>query len=192
MIEMIVDSVRVSLANHQRLVILRERGGVRCLPIWIGHLAADSIIRQLQNVQTSRPLTHGLIVSIIASLSARVEHVVITEFRDDIFYAKIVLQATTGKLELDSSPGDAIAVAVRAQSPIYVEDEMILEKFGVQLDDETSQVAPESDKSPGQQSPLTEEELRNLSAFEGFVDELDLKGLGEEEGPPKEGGQQHG
>jgi len=188
MIEMIIDSVRVSLANHQRVVLLRERSGVRFLPIWIGPSEADVIASKLHDVQMSRPLTHDLIVSVIADLGASVKEVVITELRDNTFYANVILQAGTAFVVVDSRPSDAITVALYTKAPIYAEEE-VLEKAGVKLDEETEQVSPEGGQPESEQSgqrPVSPEELKSLEPFRDIVDEL----LGEGDEPPEEGGRQ--
>ncbi len=114
MLEMIIDSIRVSLMNYQRVVVLKQRGSERFLPIWIGSPEADAIAVKLQDVTPPRPLTHDLLGSVISTLGASVDHVVVTDLSNDTFYAKLVLSLTGGgQTEVDCRPSDAIAVAVR-------------------------------------------------------------------------------
>ena len=112
--EMVIDSIRVSLMNYQRVVVLKQRGSERFLPIWIGSPEADAIAVKLQDVAVPRPLTHDLLGSVISTLGASVDHVVVTDLTNDTFYAKLVLSLTGGgQTEVDCRPSDAIAVAVR-------------------------------------------------------------------------------
>ena len=178
MLEMSIDSIRVSLMNYQRVVILRVKDSDRYLPIWIGPSEADSIALKLQDVSVPRPMTHDLLGSIISSLGATVNHIVVSELSNDTFYAKIVIQHNGTTLEVDSRPSDAIALAVRAQAPIHADDEVVA-KAGVRMDMETGKpiVPGEDGEAP---RPLREEELKSLSAFKDFVDTLDLEDLGSE------------
>ena len=123
--EMVIDSIRVSMQNYQRVVILRAKGSDSYLPIWIGPNEADSIALKLQEVSVPRPLTHDLLGTVIDNLGASVDHIVVSDLSDDTFYAKIVLDHNGAKLELDSRPSDAIALAVRSESPIYAEESVL-------------------------------------------------------------------
>jgi bifunctional DNase/RNase len=114
MLEMVIDSIRVSLMNYQRVVILKERESDRYLPIWIGSPEAEAIAVKLQNVTPPRPLTHDLVGLVISTLGAAVDHVVVHDLANDTFFAKLVLQVTDGaSKEVDCRPSDAIAIAVR-------------------------------------------------------------------------------
>ncbi|MDA0798265.1 MAG: bifunctional nuclease family protein [Chloroflexi bacterium] len=114
MAEMVIDSIRVSLMNYQRVVILKERDSDRYLPIWIGSSEADAIAVKLQDVTVPRPLTHDLLGAVIAELGAMVDHVVVSDLSNDTFYAKLVMKVTDGpQREVDCRPSDAIALAVR-------------------------------------------------------------------------------
>ena len=114
MLEMVIDSIRVSLMNYQRVVVLKQRGSERYLPIWIGSPEADAIAVKLQDVTGPRPLTHDLLGTVISTLGAAVDHVVITDLSNDTFFAKLVLNLTGGgQTEVDCRPSDAIATAVR-------------------------------------------------------------------------------
>ena len=182
MLEMAVDSIRVSLMNYQRVVILRAKDSDRYLPIWIGPSEADAIALKLQDVSVPRPLTHDLLRSVITALGAEINHVVVSDLSNDTFYAKVVIRHNGTTTEVDSRPSDAIALAVRSQAPIYAED-VVLEKAGVQMDPESGKpIIPGED---GEQTrPLREEELKSLSAFTDFIDTLNMEGLGKEDQPP--------
>lgn len=184
MLEMTIDSIRVSLMNYQRVVILRVKESNRYLPIWIGPSEADSIALKLQDVAVPRPLTHDLLRSVIASLGATVNRIVVSDLSNDTFYAKVILQVNGSTMEVDSRPSDAIALAVRTDAPIFADD-TVVEKAGLQMDEETGKPILPTDGDQGDQ-PLREEELRSLSAFTEFVETLNLDDLGREENPPTE------
>ena len=112
--EMLIDSIRVSLMNYQRVVILKERESDRYLPIRIGSPEADAIALKLQDVAAARPLTHDLLGSVISTLGATIKHIVVCDLENDTFYARLVLALADGTdKEIDCRPSDAIAVAVR-------------------------------------------------------------------------------
>ena len=118
--EMLVDSIRVSLTNYQRVVILKEKSTDRYLPIWIGPSEADSIAVKLQDVNVPRPLTHDLLNNVIDTLGGIVTHITVSKLENDTFYAKIALQSNGSNFEVDCRPSDAIAIAIRYCCPIYV------------------------------------------------------------------------
>ena len=119
MVEMSIDSIRVSLMNYQRVVILKEKMSDRYLPIWIGPAEADAIAVKLQGVEVPRPLTHDLLNEVIKTLGARVSSRIVCDLKNDTFYAKVMLEVDGGQIEVDSRPSDAIALAVRVEVPIY-------------------------------------------------------------------------
>ncbi|MGQ9546086.1 MAG: bifunctional nuclease family protein [Dehalococcoidia bacterium] len=164
MVEMTIDSIRVSLMNYQRVVILKEKGTNRYLPIWIGPAEADAIAVKLQNIELSRPLTHDLLQSVISTLGASVDYIVVSGLKEDTFYAKLALTIDGVKIDIDSRPSDALALAVRVGAPIYAE-ESVLEKAGIVLEDEGT-------KSEGK---VDEQELKGLSAYKDFINTLDLE-----------------
>ncbi|MCH8825430.1 MAG: bifunctional nuclease family protein [Chloroflexi bacterium] len=176
MLELVIDSIRVSLMNYQRVVILRVKDSDKYLPIWIGPSEADAIALKLQDVSVPRPLTHDLLRSIITSLGATVDHIVVSDLSNDTFFAKIVIQHNGDKMEIDSRPSDAIALAVRTHAPIFADDSVV-EKAGVQMDMETGKPVIEEGED-GKPRPLREEELKSLSAFQDFIGTLDLEDLG--------------
>jgi len=166
-VEMTIESIRVSLMNYQRVVILKEKSSDRYLPIWIGPAEADAIAVQLQDVSVPRPLTHDLLRSVIDTLGATVSHVLVNDLSNDTFYARIVLDVNGGPLEIDSRPSDAIALAVRAKVPIFA-DEMVLDKAGVLLEKD-GETAERLDRVK-----IDPEELEKMSAFKDFIESLDL------------------
>ena len=179
MLDMTIDSIRVSLMNYQRVVILKEKDSDRYLPIWIGPAEADAIAVRLQDISVPRPLTHDLLRSVIDQLGANISHIHISDLQNDTFYAKIIIKANGKDVEIDSRPSDAIALAVRAQVPIYAE-ELVMEKAGIQLDKETGKPIAREEAADGEgtSEPVTEEEQRRMSAFTDFINSLDLDDLG--------------
>ena len=180
MLEMTIDSIRVSPMNYQRVVILKEKDADRYLPIWIGPAEADAIAVKLQDLSVPRPLTHDLLSTIIDSLGGSVEHILVNDLQNDTFYAKITIKANGSSKEIDCRPSDAVALAVRVQVPIYV-DESVLEKAGILLDKETGKPigAGQRDAEDADQPvEVKEEELRRMSAFTDFIDTLDLEDFG--------------
>jgi bifunctional DNase/RNase len=164
---MTIESIRVSLMNYQRVVILKQKDADRYLPIWIGPAEADAIAVRLQDVNVPRPLTHDLLRSVIDQLGAQISSIVVNDLANDTYYARIMLTVGEKSIEIDARPSDAIALAVRAHVPIYA-DESVLEKAGVRISDEDA--AAEG----GERAPVKEEELERMSAFRDFIESLDL------------------
>jgi bifunctional DNase/RNase len=159
MIEVKIDSIRVSLMSNHRVVILKDLVSERYLPIWIGPYEAEAITIQLQEVEVARPLTHDLLKTAITELGGKIIHVLVNELRSDTFYAHIVVERNGKRLEIDSRPSDAIALAVRAQVPIYVEESVM----------EHAAITPEEDAESPEETP---------SAFKDLIEGLDLDKLG--------------
>jgi bifunctional DNase/RNase len=160
MIEVKVDSIRASLMSEHRVVILKDLNAERYLPIWIGPYEAEAIALRLQNREVARPLTHDLLNNVIAELGGEISHIVVTALRNDTFYSLITVSLNGGRLEIDSRPSDAIALAVRANVPIFVDEDVMAE----------AGIVPERDVTED-----TEDEA--LSAFRDFIDALDLDDL---------------
>jgi len=173
MIEMTIDSIRVSLMNYQRVVILKEKEADRYLPIWIGPSEADAIAVKLQDVTVPRPLTHDLLRSVIDTLGATINSIIVSELKNDTFSAKIILNVDGGQMEVDSRPSDALALAVRAGVPIFAE-ETVLDRAGILLDKETGKPLVREGEAGGAAKMVSEEELGRMSAFRDFIDTLDL------------------
>ena len=176
--EMSIDSIRVSLMNYQRVVILKEKETDRYLPIWVGPAEADAIAIKLQDVAVPRPLTHDLLNNVIGTMGGTVSHIIVNDLQNDTFYAKIILNIEGKTIEVDSRPSDAIALAVRTRVTIFA-DQGVLDKAGIELDKETGQplVPDETDYGKGKSTGLREEELRSMSAFKDFIEELNLEDL---------------
>lgn len=125
MIEMELAGVRVELPTNQPIVLLRERGGERYLPIWIGASEAAAIAMSLQGVVTPRPMTHDLLKNILDEMAVQVRRIVVTELRDSTFYATIQMERDASSYEISSRPSDAIALAVRLSTPIFASEEVL-------------------------------------------------------------------
>ena len=125
--EMVIYGVSFDLVGKQPIVLLKTSDGNKYLPIWIGHPEAAAILMKLQGASTPRPLTHDLVTSMLEQLDAQVTRVVVTELRENTFYATITVQQNGSEIEIDSRPSDAIALAVRAEAPIFAADRVIEE-----------------------------------------------------------------
>jgi len=177
MIEVNIDSVRISLMTQNRVVVLREVNSQRYLPIWIGAPEADAITLRLQGIVVDRPLTHDLLYKTITTLGAEVEYVVVSDLKNDIFYAEIVLDVDENEVRIDSRPSDALALAVRAEVPIYVKERVMAEAGRVPEPDITADVLLQegsADKIEDIEEEIVEEDL---GAFADFIEGLDLDDL---------------
>jgi bifunctional DNase/RNase len=175
MIEMTIDSIRVSLMNYQRVVILKEKLSDRYLPIWIGPSEADAIAVKLQGVAVPRPLTHDLLNSVIDTLGGVVNSIIVNDLKNDTFFAKVIIDTSNKQMEVDSRPSDALALAVRTGVPIYA-DESVLDKAGILLDGETGKPIFDDKEVPQAKSlKVNDEEMKKkMSAFYDFINTLDL------------------
>jgi bifunctional DNase/RNase len=173
MVEVKIDSIRVSLMSQHRVVVLKEVDTERYLPIWIGPFEADAITLKLQGVHVARPLTHDLLKSLIDKMGGTVSHVTVTELKNDTFFAQIVMDINGKSVEIDSRPSDAIALAVRVNAPLFVADKVM----------DVASIVPEASLEEIREAgtdtePLSAEEEEKLSAFRDFINELDLDDLG--------------
>jgi hypothetical protein len=125
LVEVKVKNLAFDLSKSGAMVFLEEMNGKKILPIWIGIFEANAIALELRKIATARPMTHDLILNIIKGLEAEVTKIVVTELKDNTFYATIHITTKEGGTEIDSRPSDAIAVALRVGTPIYVADEVI-------------------------------------------------------------------
>ena len=158
--EMVVESVRVHMLSSQHVVILRDTGHDRYLPIWIGPWEANAIAMRLQGVTPERPMTHDLFSLALSELGVTLKRIIVSDLAEDTFRARLLLQVDGRELDLDARPSDAIALAVRSGVPIFATDS-VLDRAGV---------VPEG----------AEEE--KLSVFRDFVNSLNLDLPDEPEG----------
>jgi uncharacterized protein len=125
--EMDIYGVSFDLVGKQPIVLLKTREGNKFLPIWIGHPEAASILMKLQSQSSPRPMTHDLMSELLEQLDAQVIRITVTELRENTFYAQITVQQDGREVEIDSRPSDAIALAIRAEAPIFAADSVIAE-----------------------------------------------------------------
>jgi bifunctional DNase/RNase len=182
MVEVVIDSIRVSLMSQQRIVILREQGAERYLTIWIGIYEAESITLALQDVEVSRPLTHDLLKNVFTQLDARILRVEVTSLKDDTFFGNIVAETDGRILNIDARPSDALAIAVRAHVPILV-SRTVLDSAGIIPEEDLSQ-APENAKP--KEEPAIEPTDERLSVFQDFLKGLNLGDLDKDENEEKD------
>ena len=175
--ELEIESIRVRQETQQRAVVLRVKDSDLFLPIFVGHFEVEAIRLKLMDVEVQRPMTHDLLDDVIGNLGGSVKSIVVSELRDDTFYAKILVDYNNTIIEIDSRPSDAIALAVRTNAPIYAEDDVV-DKAGVNLDAEVEEA--KATPNNRQQTAVDEDELQSLSAFTDFIDTLDLEDLGKD------------
>lgn len=161
MIEVKIDSIRVSLMSEHRVIVLKALDDELYLPIWIGPYEAEAIAIRLKNVDISRPLTHDLLRNVIGEMGGDVSHILVNDLRDDTFYALITVNVDGQVLEIDSRPSDAIALAVRASVPVFVAED-VMNRAGITPEEDISGEGVKGE---------------DLSVFRDFVEGLDLEDL---------------
>jgi len=188
MIEVTIDSVRVNLMSPQRLVILREVGADRYLPIWVGPYEAEAITVALQEVEIIRPLTHDLLKNVFTTFNARIKRIEIISLKEDIFYGNIVAEVNGQETNVDSRPSDAIALAVRAHVSILV-DESVMQGAGITPETDVEATSGNTGKKQNLALPIPpvgEVNTERLSVFEDFLGKLDLDKLDDKNKPDEE------
>jgi bifunctional DNase/RNase len=184
MIEVVIDSVRVSLTNQQRIVILKQVSADRYLPIWIGPYEAEAITIALQEVEIARPQTHDLIKNLIHAMNTRLLRIEITAIREDVYFANLVLEAGGEDLRIDCRPSDAVALAVRCHVPILVAKD-VMETAAIIPEPEESSSQEHATKPSRKRSTPPEQSTDRLSIFEDFIDHLEVDGSGKSNPPPE-------
>ncbi len=184
MVEVVIDSVRVSLMSPQRVVVLRQTDVERYLAIWVGPFEAEAITVALQEVETARPLTHDLLKNLFGLFNAKVLRVEIVALKDDTFYGNIVAKADERIIDIDSRPSDALALAVRTHVPVLVSLDVmdaagIVPERDLQTDNPPRSV---EDTKPIEHPPV--ETDKGLDVFEDFLKKLN-DDPGDEEEKPK-------
>ena len=163
--QMVIYGVSFDMVGKQPIVLLKTADGNKFLPIWIGHPEATAILMKLQGAATPRPMTHDLLTNVLGELDAKVVRIAVTELKDNTFYALITVAVDGTEIEIDSRPSDAIALAVRADAPIFAADSVIEESaIEFEHDDEAGEEASEAEL-PGPPLPSIEE-------FQKFLDEV--------------------
>ena len=161
--EMVIYGVSFDMVGKQPIVLLKTAEGNKFLPIWIGHPEAAAILMRLQGASTPRPMTHDLFTEMLSQLEARVTRIAVTELRENTFYALITVSVDGSEIEIDSRPSDAIALAVRAEAPIYAADSVI-EESAIEFEHED----------------VNEEEV--VEEFKKFLDEVTPEDFASESG----------
>ncbi|MGB4595507.1 MAG: bifunctional nuclease family protein [Anaerolineaceae bacterium] len=174
MIECFIESVRVSLTNQDRIVVLKDQQSTRYLPIWIGIYESEAITIALQSIVVARPLTHDLLKSVIEILDGKLIGMEITAIENETFYSNLIIETSGVRKHVDCRPSDALALVVRCQVPIYV-DEEVFERAGIFPEDFTVLAEPDAEER-------TDVKL-DLSAFDDFLSELGKKNKPDEPTP---------
>jgi len=179
MVEVVIDSVRVSLMSPQRVVVLRQTDVERYLPIWVGPFEAESITVALQEVEISRPMTHDLLKNLFTLFNGKILRVEIVTLKEDIFFGNIVAEAGGKIINVDSRPSDAVALAVRAHVPILV-SQAVMDEAGIVPEENLQEETPADplDKpAPGPESEpnAAPEDEKRLDVFEDFLKKLGTK-----------------
>jgi bifunctional DNase/RNase len=183
MVEVVIDSVRVSLMSPQRVVVLRQTDVERYLPIWVGPYEAESITVALQEVEMARPLTHDLLKNLFTIFSGKILRAEIVALKDDIFYGNIVAKADGKIIDIDSRPSDAIALAVRAHVPILVSQD-VMDAAGIVPERDLQAEGPVAPAGETKSRPTPPEgDEKGLDVFEDFLKKL--KDEPGDEGKPK-------
>jgi len=191
MVEVVIDSVRVSLTNQQRIVVLREVNADRYLPIWIGPYEAEAITIALQEIEVARPQTHDLIRNLMTTLNARLVRVEVVSLKDDVFFGSLVIEYNGQMLDIDTRPSDALALAVRAHVPVLVA-RSVMETAGILPDkDIQTEEAGSGKEAADEEIPESDE---HLSVYKDFLKNLKIDDLSEgdtegDQDPDKDGPQ---
>ena len=174
LIEVKVDSLRVSLTNQQRIIVLKQVDEERYLPIWIGPYESEAITIALQEVEISRPQTHDLVKNAIELLNGRIIHAEIKELKDDIFFGILRITLKNKEIELDSRPSDAIAIAIRAHVPIYVTKEVMEEASIIPEETDLEEAVSDEDETQPEMSEHSPSNKDRLSIFADYLDSKEI------------------
>lgn len=183
MVEVVIDSIRVSLTNQQRIVVLREVNAERYLTIWIGPYEAEAITIALQEIEVARPQTHDLLKNVIQQFKGRLSRVEVVDLREDVFYGNLVIEMENGQtMTVDSRPSDALALAVRSHAPILVARSVmdaagVVPESDIQDQEAAAPLAPTASPEEDEGAAETPTNESRLSVFEDFLQGLDLDDL---------------
>jgi bifunctional DNase/RNase len=125
MVEMKVEGLTLDPLTNMPIIILKDLEGNRALPIWVGFFEANAIALEIEKIATPRPMTHDLMKNLISDMKGKINHILVSELKDNTFYAEISMMSGGNTLKIDSRPSDAIALALRAKAPIYVNETVI-------------------------------------------------------------------
>ena len=178
MIEVVIDSVRVSLTNQQRIVVLREVNAERYLSIYIGPYEAEAITIALQEIEVARPQTHDLLKNIINSLNSRLVRVEVIALREDVYFGNLVVESGGRVINIDSRPSDALALAVRSHVPVFVSRD-VMDSAGIVPEQDLTEEPPPAPlaRSSNKPAPEEPEAQERLSVFEDFLSNLNIGDL---------------
>jgi uncharacterized protein len=171
-IEVVVAGIGIASPSSTPLLLLKEREGERVLPVGIGPLEAQAIAMPLQRVQPPRPMTHDVFAEVIASLGGHLRRVELTHLADNTFHARLMLEHAGQQQSIDVRPSDAVALAVRTETPIYVAEE-VLDRAGI-----VPQQPTDVEDQPESAGLRVEVDESKLSPFKDFIDTLDFDDLG--------------
>ena len=161
MVEVFVERLGLDSSTNSYVVILREKGGHRLLPIWIGQPEAESIVMQMKNMKRERPLTHDLCKNLIIGLGGTLRRVHITKVQHRTYYAELHLAGRGGEVQIDARPSDSIAVALRLQAPIFVEESLLATAGEESETDDTEYSSPPATPRQAERAdPLSAEQLK--------------------------------
>jgi uncharacterized protein len=146
-VEMKVRGLALDPVSNMPIIILRDEEDKRSLPIWVGIFEANAIALELEKIPTPRPMTHDLIKNILETIEARVLKIVVTDLRENTFFAELHLQIGEGEYTVDSRPSDAIALALRVAAPIFVNEEVVRKAKSLEVTKEAEPIkADDPDK----------------------------------------------
>ena len=143
-----VSGIALDPFTNTPIVILKDTQNEKTLPIWIGFMEASSIAMELEKTPRARPITHDLLKNLLEKLKFVVTKIEVTDLKDDTFYARIYLKRDNEEYSLDSRPSDAIAIALRTDSPIFVNEEVIEKSKKIEIDEDKEKLAELLDKIP--------------------------------------------
>ncbi|GJL77098.1 MAG: hypothetical protein NPINA01_00870 [Nitrospinaceae bacterium] len=143
MVEMKVEGLTLDPLTNMPIIILKDSSGSKALPIWVGYFEANAIALEIEKITTPRPMTHDLLRNLIQTMKAKINHILVSELKDNTFYAVISLVCDGNTVSIDSRPSDAIALALRTKSPIYVEEKVIEAAKSLDLPDTETNKADE-------------------------------------------------
>lgn len=146
MVEMKVEGLTLDPLTNMPIIILKDLSGSKSLPIWVGIFEANAIALEIEKISTPRPMTHDLLKNFIESMKAQINHILVSDLKDNTFYAVISLAFGDTTLNIDSRPSDAIALALRVKAPIFVDEKVIEAAKSIELPEQEAQKAPDKDQ----------------------------------------------
>lgn len=146
MVEMKVEGLTLDPLTNMPIIILKDLQGEQSLPIWVGFFEANAIALEIEKITTPRPMTHDLIKNLVSVMKAQIKHILVNDLKDNTFYAVISLSVGDSTLTVDSRPSDAIAIALRAKAPIFVNESVIESAKSLDIPDSIKEKSAEKDQ----------------------------------------------